>query len=139
MSFQPLPAVEPDTEPFWTGGVDNELRITRCATCREWFHPPAPICPTCLSLDVGPEAASGRATVATYTVNHQPWAPNLEVPYVIAIVELADQAGVRLMTRLVDVAPDDVRIGMPVEVVFEHHDDVWIPLFRPAAVEGEGK
>ena len=46
-----------------------------------------------------------------------------------------EQDDVRLTTNLVDVEPDDVRIGMPVEVVFEHNDDVYLPLFRPAATE----
>lgn len=131
MTFQPLPELAPDTEAFWTGGEVGELRITRCAACRVWFHPPAPVCPDCLSTAVGPEAASGRGRVATYTVNHQPWAPDLEVPYVVAIVELDDQPGVRLMTRVVDCDPDAVAINMAVEVIFDHHDDVWIPLFRP--------
>ena len=83
-----------------------------------------------------PEATSGRATVHTFTINHQAWMPGPELPYVIAIVELPEQAGLRLTTNVVDVAPDAVFIGMPVEVLFEHHEDVWIPLFRPVAEAG---
>ena len=55
------------------------------------------------------------------------------VPYVIAIVELEEDPEVRLTTQIVDCPVEDVRIGMPVEVEFEHHDDVWIPVFRPVA------
>ena len=76
---------------------------------------------------------SGRARVATFTVNHQPWYPGMDPPYVIAIVEIEEQADVRLMTNIVSCDVEDVKIGMPVTVRFEHQDDVWIPLFEPAS------
>ena len=69
----------------------------------------------------------------TYTVNRQVWEAGLEAPYVIAIVELAEQRGLRLTTNIVHCLLDDVCIGMPVHVVFEQHDDVWLPLFEPLA------
>ncbi|MDO8389493.1 MAG: OB-fold domain-containing protein [Actinomycetota bacterium] len=131
MTFQPLPTVTDDTAPFWEGGAVGELRINRCRDCRTWFHPPAPVCPACISINVGPEVASGRATVAAYTINVQPWAPDMEVPYVLAYVELDDDPSVRLTTRLVDCAPDQVAVGMPVEVTFQAAADIWLPLFRP--------
>lgn len=131
MTFQPLPTVTDDTAPFWEGGEVGELRINRCRQCRAWFHPPAPVCPECLSMDVGPEVASGRATVAAFTINVQPWAPDMEVPYVLAYVELAEAPHVRLTTRIVDCAPDQVRVGLPVEVTFQAAEDIWLPLFRP--------
>ena len=62
---------------------------------------------------------SGRGVVHTYTVNHQPWYPGLDPPYVVAIVALPEQEGLRLTTNIVGCAPDDVRIGMPVRVTFE--------------------
>ncbi|HTY18073.1 MAG TPA: OB-fold domain-containing protein [Myxococcota bacterium] len=131
--FRVLPQVGAGNEHFWTGGAQGELRLLRCAACRHWIHPPAPICPRCLSRDVRPEAASGRARLATYTVNHQPWIPGFPPPYVIAIVELEEQPGLRLTTNVVDCAVPELRIGMPLRVVFEQHDDVWIPLFAPTA------
>jgi uncharacterized OB-fold protein len=87
-------------------------------------------------MDVGPQRASGRGRVATYTVNHQPWIPGSE-PYIIAWVELAEQEHLVLTSNLVDVEAEDVRLGMEVEVVFEKHptEEIWFPLFRPA---GEG-
>ena len=72
----------------------------------------------------------------TYTINHQPWYPGLEPPYAVAIVELPEQAGLRITAGLVDVAVDDVRIDLPVRVVFEHRDDVWLPFFTPDGGEG---
>jgi len=71
--------------------------------------------------------------VATFTLNHQPWVPSPDHPYVIAIVEIEEQPSLRLMTNVVNCPAQDVRIGMPVQVVFEQHDDVWIPLFEPRA------
>jgi uncharacterized OB-fold protein len=94
-------------------------------------HPPAPVCPECHGKGLSVKAVSGRATVATFTLNHQPWVPSPDHPYAIAIVELPEQAGLRLMTNVVNCPAEDVHVGMPVRVVFEHHDDVWIPLFEP--------
>ena len=133
--FRVLPRLDDANTPFWTGGEHGELRFWRCQDCGYWLHPPGLRCPSCLSKSLAVEAASGRATLHTYTVNHQAWMPGPPLPYVIAIVDLPEQDGLRLTTNLVDVAVDDVAIGMPLEVTFEHHDDVWIPLFRPAAAE----
>jgi uncharacterized OB-fold protein len=132
-AFRILPLVDAQNAHFWTGGSEGELRFLRCAACRHWVHPPAPVCPACLGRDLGIEAVGGRARVATYTVNHQRWIPGFEPPYVVAIVELEEQAGLRLTTNLVGCDADAVRIGMPVQVVFEQRDGVWIPLFEPAA------
>jgi len=73
---------------------------------------------------------SGRAHVHTFTVNRHPWFPGQNVPYVLAIVELVEQDGLRLTTRLVDISPEAVRIDLPVRVQFEQVEDVWLPLFR---------
>ncbi len=134
MSGQPfrlLPRLTPQTEPFWTGGADGALRFVRCRDCGYWLHPPGPICPECLGKHLAPDDASGHATVHTFTVNHQSWYPGLDPPYVVAIVELPEQRGLRLTTNLVNCEPGDVRIGMPVRVVFEQYDDVWLPFFEP--------
>ena len=128
-----LPRLDAENRFFWTSGADGRLRFLRCQDCGMFFHPPAPRCPDCLSDRVADEPVSGRASVVSYTVNHQQWIPGGE-PYVIGLVAIAEQEDVRLSTNLVDVEPDDVRIGMPVEVVFEHDDDVYLPLFRPVEV-----
>jgi uncharacterized protein len=129
--FRVLPRVTEQNEHFWRGGAEGELRMLRCASCGYWIHPPAPICPACLSKDVTPEATSGRAVVHTFTVNHQPWIPTLDPPYVVAIVELPEQEGLRLTTNIVRCDIDEVAIGMPVRVAFEEYDDVWLPFFAP--------
>jgi uncharacterized OB-fold protein len=127
-----LPAVTPENQHFWTGGAHGELRILCCALCKHLIHPPAPVCPECLSRNLEIATLSGRGIVHTYTVNHQPWYPGMATPFVIAIVELVEQPGLRLTTNLVNCPIEQVKIGMPVRVVFENRDPVWIPLFEPA-------
>jgi len=131
-----LPLVTPETAAFWQGGAQGRLMILHCAGCGQGFHPPAPVCPRCNSLDVAPRAVSGRGTVATFTVNHQAWTPELAEPFVVAIVELDDPPGLRLLSNVVGTAPDRVRIGLPVQVRFEQQEDVWLPLFEPVAGAG---
>lgn len=75
---------------------------------------------------------SGRGRIHSFTVNHQQWIPGSD-PYVIALVTIAEQDDVRLTTNLVGCDASEVHIGMEVEVTFEAHDDVWLPLFRPSA------
>ena len=96
------------------------------------MHPPQPLCPECLGKSLAPRAVSGRARVLTFTLNHQPWVPAPDHPYCIAIVEIDEQPGLRLMTNIVSCPPEEVAIDMPVQVRFEHHDDVWVPVFEPA-------
>ena len=129
--FRLLPRLDDTNQFFWTSGADGVLRFLRCQTCGYYIHPPAPICPIDLSRDLAPEPVSGRATVHTFTVNHQPWIPGYDPPYVIAIVEIEEQPSVRLMTNIVNCPIDDVSVDLPVQVTFEHHDDVWLPFFEP--------
>lgn len=79
---------------------------------------------------------SGRAEVATFTINRQAWQEGLERPFIIAVVEIEEQEGLRLTTNIVNCSIDDVYIGMPVQVVFDHREDVWLPLFMPI-IKGE--
>jgi uncharacterized protein len=136
-SFRILPRVTDANRFFWQGGERGELTFLRCGKCGVYVHPPSPVCPVDHGKDLHPEAVSGRGTVASFTVNHQAWLPGMALPYVIALVEIEEQPGLRLQTNIVGCEPGDVRIGMPVEVVFEHREDaqgdVWIPLFQPRA------
>lgn len=127
-----LPAVGPENEHFWRGGADGRLHFLGCGDCQTLIHPPQPLCPECLSKNLAAVAVSGRAVVHTYTVNHQPWMPGFDPPYVVAIVELEEQPGLRLTTNIVGCEPDEVEIGMPVKVRFEALDEgVFVPLFEP--------
>ena len=138
--FRILPELTDRNRHFWTGGEFGELRLLRCQDCGYYLHPPAGFCPKDRSQNLAVEAVSGRATVASFTVNHQRWVPDLDVPYVIGLVSLPEQPALRLTTNLVNCDPDEVHIGMQVRVLFEHRvdemqGDLWIPLFEPI-VEG---
>ena len=126
-----LPAIDRDSRPFWTAGAAGRLEIFRCGDCACYVHPPVRFCPRCESRDVAPQPVSGRGTVLSFTVNHKQWVPGLPVPYVLAVVTLAEQNDVRLVTNIVGCAPEKVSFGMEVEVVFEPAEDLWVPLFRP--------
>jgi uncharacterized OB-fold protein len=122
--------LDQENEFFWTSGKDGQLRFLRCEGCAYLVHPPAPVCPRCLGHELAPDVVSGRATVHSVTVNHHPWDGTTE-PWAIALVEIEEQADVRLTTNIVGIAPDEITIGMPVRVVFEDHDPVFVPLFAP--------
>ena len=138
--FRILPELSARNRHFWTGGERGELTFLRCNACSTWIHPPQPLCPSCHSKDLAPRAVSGRATVHTFSINHQPWMPGPGVPFAVAIVTIDEDPSVRLTTNIVGCKPEDVYIGMSVQVVFEHHadpkGDVWLPLFEPDAGGG---
>ena len=129
--MRPLPELTPATEWFWKSGADGTLRIQECTDCNALIHPPVPICPVCRSRSWAPKEVSGRATIVGFTVNTQPWLPDFPPPYVVAVVALDEDPGVRLTTNIVDCPPDEVAIGQVVQVRFEPQDDVWLPLFVP--------
>jgi uncharacterized OB-fold protein len=127
-----LPALERDTEFFWTAGADGRLLICRCESCGRYLHPPLPRCPKCGGGRVSPAPVSGRGHVASFTVNQQAWVPGLAVPFVFAAVELVEQAELYVFTNIVGCPVEAVRIGMSVEVLFEPYGEVFLPLFQPA-------
>ena len=130
MSDRPLPLPDPETAFFWEATARRQLEILRCQTCKTWVHYPKPSCWNCSSGDLKPERVSGRGTVYSYTVTHQD-VPGYTAPFAVVIVELEEQAGLRMVSNVVDLPPEDVRIGMPVEVTFQPvAEDVWLPLFK---------
>jgi uncharacterized OB-fold protein len=127
-----LPRLTDANRAFWTGGANGELLILRCGACGRWVHPLVATCPDC-DGELSPQPVSGKGTLFTFTVNRHPYNPEVPVPYVIAIVELVEQAGLRFMTNLVNCDPEAVEIDMPVRVAFEDHGEVFVPVFEPDA------
>lgn len=119
-----------DNRAFWTGGAEGKLMIHRCHDCGGFNHPPREVCRHCQSENVSPQAVSGKGRIDTYTVNHQKWAPDMDVPFVIARVALDDAPGVFLTTNIVNGPVEGVDIDDPVQVVFEEQDGIWYPLFE---------
>ena len=132
-----LPPLTDLNRAYWTGGARGELLIQRCAACGRWLHPPAPTCPSCAGTELRFDPVSGNGTIFTFTVNHQPFHPDVPPPYVIAIVVLDEQDDLRLPTNIVDCDPDTLACGMAVRVGFEQHGDVFVPVFSPAGQPGE--
>jgi uncharacterized OB-fold protein len=131
---KPLPRVDEESRGYWEALARHELYFQRCRSCGTKRFPPRAVCPACLSSSTEWVRATGKGTVYTFTVTHQNQAPGFrdELPYVFAIVELAE--GVRVVTNVVGCPPDAVRIGMPVEVVFEDvTPEITLPKFRPVA------
>lgn len=129
---QILPQITEENAAFWQGGKHGTLLIARCQKCAYYIHPPKPFCPQCQSRSVASEAVSGQGRIASFTINYQKWIPGLQTPYVVAIIELKEQDRLRFVTRIVDCDIETVEIGLPVSVTFENHEDVWLPLFKPA-------
>ena len=127
---RPRPRLDADNRPFWTGGAEGKLYIVRCSDCGQYTHPPKPICRHCHSENVAAEAVAGTGVIDTYTVNHQPWLPGLEVPYVIARIRLDGVPGVYLTTNIVGCKVDEVDFDDRVRVTFEEQDGIWFPLFE---------
>lgn len=126
-----LPAIDEANRDYWTGGATGRLLVPRCEACGRFFLPPAPACPHCGGHPATQEV-SGRATLLTWTVNSYQYHPDVPPPTVIAIVELVEQAGLRLATNLV-VDPDHLlTAGMELAVLFERHGEAYYPVFEPA-------
>jgi uncharacterized OB-fold protein len=128
---RPLPRPWPDTTFFWSSGADGRLRFLECHACDRLIHPPTPICRHCRAVDAAPVAVSGSASVWSFTVVHQRFVDWLPTPYVVGVVAIAEDPEVLLTTNIVGCPPQDVKIGMPVRVRFERHNDVFLPLFEP--------
>ncbi|WP_369199662.1 bifunctional MaoC family dehydratase N-terminal/OB-fold nucleic acid binding domain-containing protein [Streptomyces sp. PU-14G] len=131
---RPRPAVNRDNAFWFEAAREHRLVIQRCASCGTLRHPPGPCCPECASLRWETVESGGRGHLYSYVVNHHPRHPAFTYPLVVAVVELAE--GTRVITNLEGVAPEDVRIGMPLVLDWLDADpDLSLPVFRPAATE----
>ena len=125
-----LPLLEPLTAFFWTSGADGRLRLQHCGDCGHWQHPPLSRCPKCHGAHLAPAPVSGKGQVRAHTVNHQAWLPGVNPRFVFAVIELDEQPELFVFTNVL-APPEAVHGGLRVAVTFEHHEDVWIPLFKP--------
>jgi len=128
---KPLPEPDKASMPFWEGAAAGKLMLMRCSSCQTFRLPSRRHCDECLSDQFTWEEVSGRGTVRTFGVMHQSYHPGFaaDLPYNVTIVELDE--GPRLPTNLVGVTNADIKVGMPVTVDWERHDDVTLPKFRP--------
>ena len=132
----PLPAANAETAGWWDACAGHRLVVQRCGACGTTRHPPGPVCPSCRSADAHWAELPGTGAVYTYTVVRQAFLPALAdvVPYVVAVVEPDGAGGARMVSNVVGIDPEEVAIGMPVEVVWEDMGpELSLPRFRPAA------
>ena len=129
---KPLPRPSEDSAPFWEAAFKHELRMQRCNDCAHLRFPPALLCARCLSANAEWTRLSGRGTIYSWVIVHQSQHPafNPDAPYNVVIVELEE--GPRLHGNLLDCANDAIRIGLPVEVVFDEvSGDTALVKWRP--------
>jgi uncharacterized protein len=132
---QPKPVPEPDerSQVFFDGAKRGELMLSRCDDCKAWLHPAAPACTECMGPNLSWAKASGRGTVFPFGVMHQFYHPGFtnELPYNVTVVELEE--GPRLNTNMVNIANEDIQVGMKVKATFvDQGGGVFIPKFEPA-------
>lgn len=130
---RPLPVPQAEWDFYWEKAKQHELWLMRCKDCGEAYFYPRAISPGCLSRNTEWFQSSGKGTLHAFSIVHRAPMPGFTAPYVVAYVELED--GVRIPTNLIDIEPDPekIKIGMPVEVVFEDFSDtISLPMFRPS-------
>ena len=129
---RPRPGTTHDTLFFFEGALRHELLIQRCTACTTLRHPPQARCDRCGSYDWDALRSAGRGEVYSFVVVHHPQVPAFDYPLPIALVALDE--GTRIVAEIVDCAPEDVTIGMRVEVTWiDDGDDLSVPAFRPVA------
>ncbi|MGV9602355.1 Zn-ribbon domain-containing OB-fold protein [Streptomyces sp. NPDC003631] len=126
------PEADAFTRTYWDAAARGRLLIRRCAACGRAHHYPREFCPHCWSEDVVWEAASGRATLYTWSVVHRNDLPPFRdrTPYVAAVVDLAE--GPRMMTEVVEYGEAELRVGMGLRAAFRAVGSVAVPVFRPS-------
>jgi uncharacterized OB-fold protein len=130
---KPTPIPDEISAPFFDGAREGRLMLQHCGACNQWSFPVRERCPHCFAAELEWRQASGRGSLYTFTIMHQVMNPAFapSVPYNVAQIDLVE--GVRMTSNIVGIGNDALRIGMPVEVVFEAADgDVRIPKFQPA-------
>ncbi|GAB2733519.1 bifunctional MaoC family dehydratase N-terminal/OB-fold nucleic acid binding domain-containing protein [Streptomyces bullii] len=126
---RPRPVVNRDNAGFWEGVDRHELLIQRCTGCGSLRFPWLPGCSACGCPEWDTVEASGEGRVFSYVVVHHPPFPAFAPPYSVALIELAE--GVRIISNVVGVPYDKVRIGMPVRLRFRRYDDESVlPVFQ---------
>lgn len=135
---KPLPAVnDPEAVPYWQAAKAHRLALQWCSACDAYLYPPGPACPHCGSLDIAWRDLGARITgkLYSYIVTHRAFQAGFakDVPYVVALAEVDQAKGAKLLANLHDCAHDAVRIGMPLEMVWEDRTHaVSLPQWRPA-------
>ena len=128
---KPVPEPTSETQPYWDGCKNHELRIQKCAACGHFQFYPRIYCTKCMSDQVEWVTASGRGKILSYTAVYRPVTKAFaeDVPYVVALITLDE--GPQMMSNVVGCPPEKVKIGMSVEVTFEDWtEDISVAKFK---------
>ena len=129
----PAPVPDIDDAPFWEAAARQRLIFQRCVSCNTHRHPPSPMCPNCQSARSEWTEAPPRGELFSYTVTHVAPHPELRdrTPYVVALVCFPTLDNVRIVTNIVDAAPEELQIGVEVELAWEPIGaGMWVPRFK---------
>jgi uncharacterized protein len=129
----PYPIPEYGTEPYWEAANQERLVMQKCDACQKLRFTPAPLCTFCASDAYTWAELSGKGKIITWTVITHPIHPAAvaKVPYVVVVVELAEQEGLRMVSNLIDAEAGEIAVDATVEVAFEQHPSGQkLPVFR---------
>jgi hypothetical protein len=135
---KPLPAVnDPDAAPYWQAARQHRLALQWCGSCSAYLYPPGPSCPLCGGDEVSYRDLGSDITgrLYSYIVTHRAFVPGFarDAPYIVALAEVDQALNAKLLANLVGCAPQDVRIGMPLRMVWEERTaEVALPQWAPS-------
>lgn len=125
------PVAESFEEGFWEAIKRRELVFQRCGKCREWLHPPRPMCHKCKSFDLRWEKSTGKGKIYSYVTFTREVNPLYVVPFEVVLVEMDDEKPVRMVANMLDTQPEELHIGMPVALdFFDVSPTQVIPIFK---------
>ena len=132
---RPLPELnELDTGEFWQATANKEFRYQQCANCGTIVWHPRAHCTGCVDGDLRWKVSAGKGTIYSFSVVRLSYHPffRTKVPYAVVYVDLDE--GPRFLTNVTGIADPrtDVHVGQRVELAWEEHDELSIPLVRPA-------
>jgi hypothetical protein len=128
---RPLPVTDMETKPYWDYCKQHELRVQKCLKCGKTYSPPGYMCPHCMNIGSEWVKLSGKGKVYSFVIVRRQYHPMLPPPYVVAIIELEE--GIRMLSNVVECKPEDVKIDMPVTVVWDDASpEISMPKFKPA-------
>jgi uncharacterized OB-fold protein len=123
---------ELEAKPFWANLREHRITAQRCKACGKFFtFPPQGSCPHCLSSDYDWIALSGKGRVYSFVTYHRAWHPAYQdkIPYNVSLIDLDE--GPRLVSNVVGCTHDEIKVGMPVEIIYDDRDEYTLPQFRP--------
>lgn len=133
VDLRPPPSPDDTSRFFWDAARRERLAVQRCGECGRLQYPPEVVCLSCQSDTLEPHEVSGKGAVYSFALVERAFHPGFvsHLPYVVALIELAEQSGLMIFANVVDCDAEALSVGDPVEVTFEHRGAATLPQFRP--------